>query len=301
MKRRRRRRLWVRILLSAVCLLLVTVLGMGVSFMVGYEIFEDVSYGDLECEVMDVFIPDEAYGRETNGCVLVIHGGSWMEGDKADERLMCRYIADRGYIAATVNYRLYDRTSEDYHVETVLDELDAALATLKAFAAEKGIHLTSAATYGYSAGGHLSLLYAYKRGSEAPLPVRFCADLAGPADLCEEIWGAERATGISLILSGKPMVEGTIENEERDRLLREFSPISYISSDSPPTILAYGGKDTVVPKENGDSLVARLAKKSVRYDSVFLPNSTHSMVTDLGDRMRFSGLVVDYCEEFFGK
>ena len=84
MKQRRRRRLWLRILLSAVCLLLVTVLGRGVSFMVGYEIFEDVSYGDLECEVMDVFIPDEAYRRETNGCVLLIHGGSWMEGDKAE-------------------------------------------------------------------------------------------------------------------------------------------------------------------------------------------------------------------------
>ena len=38
--------------------------------------------------------------------VVLIHGGGWRSGDKRDYADQCRELASRGFVAATINYRL---------------------------------------------------------------------------------------------------------------------------------------------------------------------------------------------------
>ena len=273
------------------------VLVFALDFVSGYEIFRDVSYGDLDCEVMDIYIPGQAYNRQTNGCVLLIHGGSWSGGDKEEETFMCRYLASRGYIAATMNYSFC--TAESYSVDLVLDEIDMALEKLKSFASERGIVIDRAATSGYSAGAHLSMLYAFSRGESTPLEIAFTANLAGPADMDAEIWGDDLSIRIGEILCGYDITDAMIESGEAEEIIKSISPVSYVNSDSPPSIFAYGGKDTLVKKANGESLVSAFEEAGVDYDYILFKNSDHSMIIDFGRRIDYMIKIVDYCDKYF--
>ena len=285
-----------------ICLLIILALVVMflVKFVFGYEVHRNVKYGEADCEIMDIFIPKEAYERQSNGCVLLIHGGSWSGGDKSEEEIMCRYLASRGYITATMNYSLYsDERADSYNVDMVLDEIDAALAKIKSFAADCGITVDKAATSGYSAGAHLSMLYSFSREENSPLSIEFTANLAGPADFRFEIWGRDLTVRIGEMLSGVDITEQMIENGEAEKIFEKISPVSYISADTPPSIFAYGGRDKVVSAKNGESIRARLDAIGASYDYVFFPHSSHAMIENLGKRLSYVGAVADYCEKYF--
>ena len=101
-----------------------------------YEVIENVRYAEAECAVMDVYLPESAVDREENGCVIMIHGGAWSGGDKGDERARCYRLARRGYVVASINYTLYAE-GQGYTVDTVLDEIDTAIAALRDMSAVK--------------------------------------------------------------------------------------------------------------------------------------------------------------------
>ena len=124
-----------------------------------------------------------------------------MGGDKREEEIRCRFLASRGYIAVTMNYELFSAENMGtFSVDAVMDEIDAAILRLGVFLSERDVILTRIATSGYSAGAHLSMMYAFSRADTAPLDVVFSANLAGPADISSEIWGCDTAAKIATIV-----------------------------------------------------------------------------------------------------
>ncbi|MBE6699370.1 MAG: alpha/beta hydrolase [Ruminococcaceae bacterium] len=282
-------------------LLLLVAWGL-VSYFGGYTIYRDVSYGEKEANVMDVYIPGEAYRRESNGVILFIHGGSWSGGDKADETIRCRMLASKGYLVANVNYTLWsEETADTYHVSKVLDELDAALLCVQEFANQKGITVDKAATVGYSAGAHLAMLYAYSRAETAPIEIVFTASLAGPADISPEVWGEDMTIRVAHRLTGMEISPEMLRSGEADDVLASISPVSFIDENTPPSLIMQGGKDTVVPPTNADSLVEKFTANAVPYDYVYLKNSDHSLLQNPIQHARYYKTLLEYCRKFFAK
>lgn len=269
-------------------------------YFTGYEIYRQVKYGEGEENVMDVYIPKAAYGRDTNGCVLFIHGGSWSGGDLAEESARCRLLASRGYITATMNYTLWSETLEDYTVFTVLDEIDAALIRLKDFSAERGINIDKAATSGYSAGAHLSMLYSYSRWESAPMEISFAASMAGPADISKEVWGEEMSSVIAELLCGVNLTPDMLNTGAAEEIFASISPTAYIDESTPPTLFMQGGEDTVVPPQNAEVLRAKLTENGVVHEYVYLENSDHSLIQNPIKHLKFYGLMLRYCDKYFG-
>ena len=268
-------------------------------FFSGYEVFRDVSYGAEENNTMDIYIPNSAYETGACGCVLFIHGGSWAGGDKSEEALRSRMVANSGYIAATMNYTLFTAENADkFSAEVVLDEIDAALEKISVFARERGVTVTKAATAGYSAGAHLSMLYSYSRNESAPLEIVFTANMAGPADFSEQIWG-ERAEIIGERLVGKAFTNEALSKEEKTTLLASVAPVSFISSDTPPSLFAYGGRDTTVSEENGKSVKEKFDEAGVSYDYILFPASNHALISNPLKRIEYDLALLDYCERYF--
>ena len=269
-------------------------------YFTGYEIHRDVRYGDGDMNVMDIFIPKDAYERGESGCVMFIHGGSWSGGDKAEEAARCRLLASRGYIAVTVNYTLWSEDNADeYNVSLVLNELDLALETVKDFAAERGIIIERAATSGYSAGAHLSMLYSFSRGAEAPMEIVFTSNMAGPADISPEVWGEDMTVRVAKRLTGIDIAPEALKSGEYDTLLDSVSPVTFIDANTPPTIVMHGGKDKTVPVENAESLINKLEEYSVLHDYVYLKNSDHSLMQNPLKHFTYYGTLLDYCERYF--
>ena len=285
------------VILMALCL---SVILFCAYFLTGYKVYRDLSYGETEHNVMDVYLPDDAGGQEECGVVLFIHGGSWSGGDKSEEDIRCRMVARQGYISATLNYTL--RTAEnadDYTVFWVLDEIDAALLKIKDFATEKGIKVSKVAISGYSAGAHLALLYTYSRGDTASLEIVFTSSMAGPADISADVWGADMAARIGTLLTGEKITAEDAYSGAASELLSTISPISYVNEGVPPTIIIHGGRDTTVPEANAESLIERLSSCSIPHEYVYLENSDHLLLQNPIKHLSYYRLLIEYCDIYF--
>ena len=125
--------------------------------------FENVKYGPHMRQGMDVWLPPGTSGKRVP-CVIDIHGGGWMEGDRMSEwqASALRVCRKRGYALVLVSYRLIPDANDmgvKPPVTACLDDAVAAIKLVKANAAEWGIDTERIGLTGGSAGA-CSSLYA---------------------------------------------------------------------------------------------------------------------------------------------
>jgi acetyl esterase/lipase len=103
-----------------------------------------------------------AVGRSPAPCVVVIHGGSWLGGNRKDEGTkpqLNHWLARHGYAVASIDYRL----APEWIWPAQRDDLLAALAFLRAQAPALGIDPTRFVLLGRSAGGQMATATAFSR------------------------------------------------------------------------------------------------------------------------------------------
>ena len=103
-------------------------------------------YGDRTLE-MDIYRPKETWG--VLPAVLCIHGGGWANGNRTSHAKVAQAIASRGYVAATISYRL----SGEAPFPAQIHDCKAAVRFLRANASELGIDSDKIGAIGLSAGG----------------------------------------------------------------------------------------------------------------------------------------------------
>jgi dipeptidyl aminopeptidase/acylaminoacyl peptidase len=79
------------------------------------------------------------------------------------------------------------------------------------------------------------------------------------------------------------LLKPVTDRDERRKILRELSPISHISKQSPPTLLIHGEKDEVVPLQQSESFIDRLKEFGVPAKLVVKKGEGHGWATILAD------------------
>lgn len=115
-----------------------------------YTAYTDLAYADRDAErnLLDIYIPQNA---ENPPIVMWIHGGGFEFGDKTAPAEL-RYYMDAGLAVASMNYRLSDTAQWPAQLE----DLEDAFTYLRSHGAEYGYDASRIASFGASAGGHLS-------------------------------------------------------------------------------------------------------------------------------------------------
>ena len=116
-------------------------------------------YGDRALE-MDIYRPRTAWGELP--AIICIHGGGWAKGNRTSHEKVAQALAARGYVAATISYRL----SGEAPFPAAIHDCKAAVRFLRANAREYGIDSEHIGAIGLSAGGHLTALLATSAGAE---------------------------------------------------------------------------------------------------------------------------------------
>jgi acetyl esterase/lipase len=240
----------------------------------GIEHLKDIEYKNVEGKSLqlDIFRPDNL--EKPAPLLVFIHGGSWKGGKRLDYQMYLVDFAKRGYVTATVSYRLIRDACYPASAEDVTDAID----WLHEHGGEYGYDPSRMAVIGGSAGGHLALLAAYgwKQGSEGK--VKAVVDIYGPADLTTEYARNHRL--VTDFLAGK--------YEDSPELFRHASPVTYAGSNSPPTLILQGSADRLVPASQSDSLHKKLIDLGVPCEYHRLPGWPHTM--DIVQRVN------DYCQ-----
>ena len=220
---------------------------------------------DGEKLTLDVFRPGYEHGPLPG--VLVIHGGSWQDGNSREFIALNGYLAARDYIVASINYRLAPK----WRFPAGRDDVLAAIAYLKVYGKELGLDASRLALVGRSAGGQLALLAAYTAGESS---IRGVVSIYGPTDLR---FGYEHPASKQLIdtrqvletyLGGPPAKD--------DDAYYAASPINFVSATSPPTLLIHGMHDGHVSPEESARLEWRLQQAGVKHLFLRLPWATHA-------------------------
>lgn len=226
----------------------------------------NVSYGTHVRNSLDIYLPERR--DEKTAVILLVHGGSWLGGDKSAFTDLAKYWRDKGYAAATMNYRLTNTPENNIHPAQVND-IAKAIAFIGSKAADWKISSDKFALQGASAGGHLSLLYTYKY--DTGNKVKTVISLAGPTDFTP-------TSGLSPVQA--QIVQSLIGTSylTNPTAYAEASPISHVTANSKPTLLFHGKLDVVVPYQQSVDLKNRLTQFSIVHKLVSYEDTGHEVI-----------------------
>ena len=78
------------------------------------------------------------------------------------------------------------------------------------------------------------------------------------------------------------------------------SPAHFITKDSVPTLVGYGGKDTTVPAGNAQATKKALEESGIDYTYIFYPNSSHMLFEDYESAHLYDSALNVYLYKYFG-
>jgi len=280
---------------SLACLLL----GIRLSANVGPTLMKDIEYLEPgRKEKMDVYLPPERFLRPLPA-VLLIHGGGWSIGDKADprEQDIGKTLSAHGYAVFSINYALNQRAGDGTLLKTAwpqnLHDCKSALRFLRARAAQFGLDPARIAVMGGSAGGHLAMLV----GATAHTPA------LNQDGLYPEM-GNEVACIITFYgrhdVRERPAPFAGATAEETQANAAAASPVAYFDAATPPMLIAHGTADTVVPVEVSRSLTKELSARGLDYLYIEIADAPHTF--DLHPaQMNLEPVVVAFLQQHLGR
>ena len=222
-------------------------------------------------------------GAAKKPAIVYVHGGpprqmllGWHYSDYyTNAYAMNQYLASRGYVVLSVNYRLGIGYGHDFHrppnagAQGASEYLDvkAGGEYLQGLAQ---VDTKRIGIYGGSYGGFLTAL-ALARDSKL-----FAAgvDIHGVHN-----WTAERAAGLL-----ENRYEKIPDMQQALDVAWQSSPVSAVASWKSPVLLIHGDDDRNVRFNQTTDLVRRLDKAGVSYEELVIPDDTHHF-------MRYANLV----------
>ena len=166
-------------------------------------------------------------------------------------------------------------SSPKFEMSEIVSDLRRAVRFIRFHASDYGVDPERLGLRGVSAGGHLSLLLGTT------------ADVGNPEAIEEFESGTGRVSAVVvycphpnlIIVASIRRDNGQIKDfpalDIGDDELKEFSPINYVSSDDPPTLIVHGDKDPMVPIDQGESMYQALQKAGVESKFVTIPGAGH--------------------------
>lgn len=195
---------------------------------------QNISYGTDGQQKMDIYLPANRSTGTTKVFVL-IHGGGWSGGDKADFTYLLNSLKTYypNHAIININYRLASEASPAYPKQ--ITDIQSALTEIS----DPKYNVSSQFfLFGSSAGGHLSLLYSY--GFDPDHHVKGICNTVGPTDFTDPNYLNDPlyASFYNVLIPGGTQNQAGIE---------DISPALQVTATSPPTISFYGDSDPLIP------------------------------------------------------
>ena len=229
------------------------------------EVRRDIQYGvaNGKALLLDAYLPPSDAGPRP--AVVMIHGGGWRAGDKASWGPEANRLAERGWVAFSVNYRL----DEPSPFPAEVDDVQAAVRWVRSHAGEYRVDPHRIAALGESAGGHLAAMLATlgsgARDADARITVGAAwsppVDLSALAKSRGDEW-ARRLMGCTLVTCP-------------DRLA-QASPVTHVDGSDAPLYLV-NSTDELVPLSQAQSMAARLKGAGVDHRLDVFRGNRHAL------------------------
>ena len=224
----------------------------------------DVVYGHKEGMALtfDVFRPKE--NANGIGVLFMVSGGwvsTWMEPKQSIP--LFKPLLDRGYTVIAVRHG----SSPRFLVPECVSDVQIALDYVSKHAADWSVDPKRLGVFGYSAGGHLSLMLGtlggVKRGTEDIARVAAVVAVFPPTDLAP------------YVDPKSPLREQFPALKFEPSRAEAFSPLMQVSADDAPTLLFHGDKDELVPLWHSEKIQKAFENVKVESKLVVIQGAAH--------------------------
>jgi acetyl esterase/lipase/lysophospholipase L1-like esterase len=200
--------------------------------------------GDVELK-LHIFEPPERKTKEPMPAIVFFFGGGWVGGTPTQFYHQCDYLASRGMMAVSAEYRVKSRHGTT-PFECVADG-KSAVRWLRANAARLGVDPDKIAAGGGSAGGHVAACTAVIDGLD---------------DKNEDHSISSKPNAMVLFNPAVDLMEFAKKrpSDERFERAKQISPLQHITKDDPPCIIFHGTADRTVPFDSVERFTAAMNK-----------------------------------------
>ncbi len=215
--------------------------------------------------------------------VLCIHGGGFRRGNRESYLPLCIKLAQRGYVAATVSYRL----SPVNQFPAPVEDVKASVRWMRAHASRFSLDPDRICATGGSAGGHLALflgLTAGIREFEGSGPhldessrVSCVVDYYGPTDFTKSYGKSVDAAEVLPLFLG-----GDLDHARKAHV--RASPLNWVTPSAAPVLAVHGTVDRYVEHAQSVWLVDRLRAAGVHAELETIEGSDHGFKGADADR-----------------
>jgi len=234
---------------------------------------QDVSYGTVggHTLLLDIYEPRELTpsSRDLRPAIVLIHGGGWISFDKSTMERMGMFLARSGFVAFSVDYRLFqsnEKTGENAW-PAQFDDVQRAVRWIRANAAKYHIDPNHLGAFGHSAGAQLASLLGLEstRDNSDPALAKFSStvqavvDVDGPSDFTVN-HDADGDAFLTNFLGG--------DYAHHPELWRDASPVFHVSKQAPPFLIFHGTQDQDIPIAQAQELADKLKQAGVPVDFV---------------------------------
>ncbi len=222
------------------------------------QVLNDLPYGEFSRQKLNAFLPEKR--TKNTPVIILIHGGGWQAGDKKDFDSFASAFADSAIAAFTINYR-YASLMPKVGYEQQLEDIELVIQFLDAKSKEFVFNPNNICLLGHSAGGHLTLLYAYRNNKNGR--VDKVVSLAGPTDLTNPQF---------LAIAGITDLVNTLTGNDSSKR-EDASPLKHAKAIT--THLHHGKTDAVVPYQQSEALYEKIKNLNNKNRLWLIENSGH--------------------------
>lgn len=198
---------------------------------------------------LDLFLPTDHLISDRRTGIVFFFGGGWKSGSPSQFHPQCRYLASRGMVAMSAEYRVQSRHGTSPR-ECVQDG-KSAVRWIRAHAAELGLDPDRLAAGGGSAGGHVAAATATATGFDEP---------------GEDASASCRPDALCLF---NPVFDNSAQGYGFDRVQaywQAISPMHNLSATTPPTVVFLGTEDEHIPVATAEEYQRRMHALGRRCD-----------------------------------
>jgi acetyl esterase/lipase len=257
-------------------------------------VFErDIEFANPDNQHLQVNMARPKDGAGPFPAVVCIHGGGFRAGKRESYDKLCLTLAQNGYVAITVTYRL----APAYPFPAAVLDSKSAVRWLRANAAKYHVDPTRIGVTGGSAGGHLSQFLGVTAGVkkfdagdnlDQSSAVACVVNFYGPSDLTKSYGKSVDAAQVLPLFFA-----GDLSTKLREHIVG--SPLYWVTPNAAPTLVVHGTEDKFVAYEQAGWMVDKLKASAVEAELLTLEGAGHG----------FKGADAEKAEkaliEFFGR
>jgi acetyl esterase/lipase len=237
-------------------------------------VFErDIEFANTDNEHLQLNLARPKTGEGPFPAVVCIHGGGFRAGKRESYDKLCVTLAERGYVAITITYRL----TPTFTFPAAVQDCKAAVRWLRANAAKYHVDTARIGVTGGSAGGHLAQFLGVTAGvkefeglgnPEQSSAVSCVVNFYGPSDFTKSYGKSVDAHEVLPLFFG-----GDLSTKRREHIVG--SPLYWVTPNAAPTLCVHGTEDKYVAHEQAVWIVDRLKASAVEAELLTLEGAGH--------------------------